>query len=260
MAASYQVSEATRVNRRHQKLWSVAYIPQNTRAVLVWHHGVGESNDRIKYKNFFDAFAKTGVAVHAQDAHGMGKSEPFDKADRIFVRKVDDLIDDAEDFATEMRSKYPATMPFYVGGVSMGGMITTLLTLRDQKPWSGMMLQSAAINVEKNFMQKVTEAIAGLLNLLMPRARIVPAVPPEYLSKDPQVRKETVDDPYTVIGNMRVATGLIFLDGFSRIAQKGSTLSLPIFAIHGTDDKVTSPKAVQQLLDGCAALMAKLRT
>lgn len=34
---------------------------------------------------------------------------------------------------------------------------------------------------------RLTEALAGILSALVPRARIVPAVPPEYLSKDPQV-------------------------------------------------------------------------
>lgn len=51
-----------------------------------------------------------------------------------------------------------------------------------------------------------------------------------------------MDDPYTVVGNMKVATGVMFLQGFAQIAQTGSTLSLPMFAIHGTEDKVTSPK------------------
>ena len=51
-----------------------------------------------------------------------------------------------------------------------------------------------------------------------------------------------MDDPYTVIGNMKVATGVMFLQGFAQIAQTGSTLGLPIFAIHGTEDRVTSPK------------------
>lgn len=55
-------------------------------------------------------------------------------------------------------------------------------------------------------------------------------------------RKETMDDPYTVVGNMKVATGIMFLQGFAQIARTGSTLGLPIFAIHGTEDKVTSPK------------------
>lgn len=55
-------------------------------------------------------------------------------------------------------------------------------------------------------------------------------------------RKETMDDPYTAVGNMKVATGIMFLQGFAQIARTGSTLSLPIFAIHGTEDKVTSPK------------------
>ena len=49
MAVPYQVAESTRLNRRQQKLWSIAYIPQKPKAVLVWHHGVGESNDRSKY-------------------------------------------------------------------------------------------------------------------------------------------------------------------------------------------------------------------
>ena len=63
-------------------------------------------------------------------------------------------VDDAEDFATEARGKHPQGTPCFVGGVSMGGMISTLLALRQQAVWRGILLQSAAINVEKNFLQR----------------------------------------------------------------------------------------------------------
>ena len=50
------------------------------------------NNHGVHAEPFFSAFANVGVAVHAQDAHGMGKSEPFDEADRVFVRNVDNLV------------------------------------------------------------------------------------------------------------------------------------------------------------------------
>lgn len=56
-------------------------------------------------------------------------------------------IDDASDFANEVLASHPS-IPHFVGGQSLGGLITTLVALQDQSKWTGMILCSAAINIE----------------------------------------------------------------------------------------------------------------
>ena len=56
-------------------------------------------------------------------------------------------IDDASDFANEVLISHPS-IPHFVGGQSLGGLISTLVALQDQSKWTGMILCSAAMNVE----------------------------------------------------------------------------------------------------------------
>ena len=56
-------------------------------------------------------------------------------------------IDDASDFANEVLISHPS-IPHFVGGQSLGGLISTLVALQDQSKWTGMILCSAAMNIE----------------------------------------------------------------------------------------------------------------
>ena len=57
-------------------------------------------------------------------------------------------IDDLESFAVYVAALYPAGTPLFLGGQSMGGLIALHTALRDQSRWCGIVLTSAAVNVE----------------------------------------------------------------------------------------------------------------
>ncbi len=59
-------------------------------------------------------------------------------------------MDDSQSFAREIRQRYEPTTPCIAAGQSMGGLIATHLVLRDQSAWAGLILCSAAIDVEWN--------------------------------------------------------------------------------------------------------------
>ena len=58
-------------------------------------------------------------------------------------------VQDASEFADEVL-KSQAPMPAFIGGQSLGGLISASVALRNQSVWSGMVLCSAAIDVEWN--------------------------------------------------------------------------------------------------------------
>jgi len=59
-------------------------------------------------------------------------------------------VNDSEEFAQMIRNRYSPDIPCIAGGQSMGGLIATHLVLRDQSAWAGLILCSAAIDVEWN--------------------------------------------------------------------------------------------------------------
>lgn len=56
----------------------------------------------------------------------------------------------------------------------MGGLVATLATIKLQPKVAGLILFSAMIDVKRTLVMSAQEAIAGILNMLMPEAAIVP--------------------------------------------------------------------------------------
>lgn len=56
-------------------------------------------------------------------------------------------IQDAAGFANEVLQSQPS-IPAFIGGQSLGGLISAHVALLDQSKWSGLVLCSAAMNIE----------------------------------------------------------------------------------------------------------------
>ena len=77
-------------------------------------------------------FANNGFAVWTFDVHGHGASEPFGERDRVAIRQFDHLVDDCEQFLTEVVTPWadelaPGT-PIILNGTSMGGLAVRLFS------------------------------------------------------------------------------------------------------------------------------------
>ena len=56
-------------------------------------------------------------------------------------------IQDAAGFADEVKQRHP-NIPAFLGGQSLGGLVSAHVALQSQPSWSGLVLCSAAMNVE----------------------------------------------------------------------------------------------------------------
>jgi acylglycerol lipase len=243
--------EGKRKNSRDQQLHTVQYLPDQgaPKAVLVWHHGYGEHLGR--YKPVFDQLGDAGIAVYAQEAHGHGNSEPLDQPSRCLIWDWRHLVDDCIDFSKEVREQTGPSVPHFIGGQSMGGLVAALVALQNQSAWAGLILCSAAIDVEWTPMLRFQSKIGNLMAALIPRARIVPAVRLEDMSPDPAVVEDMRNDPFNFVGPVRARTGNELLKAFGEVARREAELTLPIYAHHGDTDRTTSLTAVKRLLQNC---------
>ncbi|KAK9826121.1 hypothetical protein WJX81_005243 [Elliptochloris bilobata] len=243
-------NRGTRTNKRSQELHTVEYLPegQTPRALLFFQHGYGEHIGR--YRSVHTELASSGIAVFGMDAHGHGRSEPRDEDDRALVHAFSHLVEDYAEYAGEVRARFggAAGPPAFAAGQSMGGLLATHLVLRDQTAWAGLILCSAAIDIEWSLVTRIQAPIGNLLALLVPRWRIVPAVPLEYISNDPAVVADFAADPLNFVGNVRAKTANELLKGFREVQQRQAELRVPLLALHGTHDHITSYPAVKRLL------------
>ncbi|KAK9862242.1 hypothetical protein WJX84_007942 [Apatococcus fuscideae] len=117
-----------------------------------------------------------------------------------------DLVEDCQAFAALARWKHPPSLPAFIGGQSMGGLVALHVALADQSHWRGILLCSAAVDIEWTSLLRVQAQLGGLLSRLIPRSRIVPAVRPEDMSTDADTVRGYVEDPLNTVGVWTLST------------------------------------------------------
>lgn len=70
--------------------------------------------------------------------------------------QVDEFLALCRHAQQDVAARYPgaAAPPAFIAGHSLGGLIAGLACLRDQSPWAGLMLCSAALDVEMGLVLK----------------------------------------------------------------------------------------------------------
>eukprot|EP00877_Chromochloris_zofingiensis_P002614 jgi/Chrzof1/12353/Cz06g31170.t1 len=236
------------VNDRGQKLSACQYAPEsgNVIARLIWHHGLGEHCGR--YQHVFSQLAAAGIAVYSYDAFGHGQSEPADPNQRCLIWKFQQLVDDLLLFAKVVhdRGGDNEAVPRFLGGQSMGALVAAHAAIQKPGHWVGLILHSAAIDVNWTPVLRAQAAVGNLLATVIPRQQIVPAVRPEDLSSDPEVLQNFLSDSLIFHGNVRARTANELLKGFKALRGQEKQLTLPILAVHGDTDRTTSLAALER--------------
>jgi len=312
-------------------LAAVSYAPRSDpRALLIWHHGLGEHAGRYTKSEWhlllphwephraahphppsqpllslsspllphpvFSDFAAAGIAVATYDAAGHGATQAAaatagTAAPSEFGLVTDWrlLVSDFMFFAAAAVSggggavgcggappPAPPGTPLFLGGHSMGGLVATLAAASwlgggggapgppplppppppPRPALAGLVLSSAAVDVEWTPILRIQAPLGGLLASLAPRARLIPAVRPEDMSADAATVAAYVGDPLNFVGKTRARTGNELLKAF-RVASgpaTASALTCPLIAIHGDADRCTSLPAVRRLVGAAASL------
>lgn len=237
----------------------------------------------------FSKLAEAGIEVRAHDCVGHGTSVS-NEGGRGLVPRYSYLVEDLR-AAAARAAEERAGVPLFLGGHSMGGLIATLTALGGGEgggggeeggekepppsssaaaaataapvalpplpPLSGLFLSSPALDVEWTPILKAQAPIGGLLSLLMPRARVVPAVDPRHLCRDEAVVAAYRVDPLNFVGNVRARTANELLRAFKAVVPLAPKLSVPALVIFGDADKIASFPAAKKFVDAAREGPAK---
>ena len=239
----------------------------------------------------FSQLAEAGIEVRAHDCIGHGTSVS-DEGERGFVPRYSYLVDDLRAAAARAAGELPG-VPLFLGGHSMGGLIAALAALggsegdeEKNKPspsssssasaaattptspspsspppplprLAGLLLCSPALDVEWTPILRAQAPIGGLLSLLLPRARVVPAVDPKHLCRDQTVVAAYRSDPLNFVGNVRARTANELLRGFRAVAPLAGRLSVPALVVFGDADKIASLPAAKKFVEAARRGAAK---
>ncbi|KAK1240649.1 hypothetical protein MKX07_004677 [Trichoderma sp. CBMAI-0711] len=218
-------------------------------AKLIFVHGFSEHINR--YNAFFSTLAAHGIQVFSWDQRGWGRSATR-PADRGLTgptsRVVADVAAFIQDKLLQASSSESDATPVFVMGHSMGG--GEVLTLAGDTQHRqlvarvrGWILEAPFIGFSKGEEPSVVKVVLGrLVGKLLPRQQLKHVVPPEHLSRDPEVVES--------IRNDELCHNTGTLEGLASLLDRTAALSSgrvklgsdvhSLFLTHGTNDMTCS--------------------
>ncbi|KXJ92782.1 hydrolase [Microdochium bolleyi] len=232
----------------HSKTW----LPDGeVKAKLIFFHGFSDHIDR--YYDFFPSLARHGIASYGVDQRGWGRSAPA-KAHRGRTGPTTRVL---ADMAAFIRSQLPSAVPVFVAGHSMGGgQVLTLCSTPEYEDLVGQvrgwLLESPFVGFAPELKPNwFTVASGKLAAKLLPNFQMVNVIPPENVSRDPEVQKSLhADELCHNTGTLEGLSGM--LDRTGRLSSGELKLSGKVQSLlmtFGTDDKATSYDIAKQWFD-----------
>ena len=220
--------------------WPAVGVP---RAHLLLVHGIAEHAGR--YGHVGTQLANAGIATHAYDQRGFGRSGGH----RAYVDRWSQFHDDVEDRLAEVRSA-AGGLPVVLYGHSMGGLIALGYALADPpRPLPDLLVLSApAIDaVIPTWKRRLADILAGTT----PRFAVANTFPKGGLSSDPAVETAYLADPLAVHRTTTRLGVALFReqDRVKSALARGGPLPVPTYVLHGTDDPIV-PEWASRSMDG----------
>ncbi|KAI1447217.1 alpha/beta-hydrolase [Annulohypoxylon stygium] len=233
----------------HTKSWFPSGPPK---AKLIFIHGFSDHVDR--YYDFFPTLARRGVAVYGFDQRGWGRSvrRPADKGRSGPTATV--LSDIAAFIRAKVLSSGGDDVPMFMLGHSMGG--GQVLTFASTAEYDDIIAKIRGFILEAPFLgfapsvqpSWLTVASGRLAAHIVPNFHLFKPVPPEHLSRDPEVQKSIANDP--LLHNTGTLEGLAGMIDRAEFLSSGKLKLRPsvksVFLAHGTGDMVTSFDKVKE--------------
>lgn len=211
------------------------WLPEGeVKAVLFIVHGLGEYCGR--YTNVVNRFVPLGYAVYGLDHIGHGKSG----GDREMVKRFEDFAEPLKTYYKLVTAWQPGK-PVFIYGHSLGGLITSFHLLDEQASFKGAIISAAGVKVPENI-SGMTVFMGKVLSVLAPKTGIL-GLDTNYLSHDKAVVDTYNADPLVFHGKTPARLAAEMLRAMMRVSAEAARITLPVFILHGSGDKIVDPAA-----------------
>jgi acylglycerol lipase len=217
-----------------QLFWRAWEPDVPARATVCLLHGLGEHSGR--YEHVAAAFTGAGLAVHAIDLRGHGRSE----GPRGHTPSLVQWLDDIELLLS--RTNPGKTRILY--GHSLGGALVLYFGLHRAEKISGVIATGPSLRIIadvplwKEFLGKVMAGIWPTFS--QPNGLIT-----GDLSRDPLVVQAYIDDPLV---HDRASSRLFvdMLGAGEEVLERGADFHLPVFLVHAETDRICDRTATEE--------------
>ncbi|MGN6607365.1 MAG: alpha/beta fold hydrolase, partial [Jatrophihabitans sp.] len=133
-----------------------------------------------------------------------------------------------------------------VYGHSLGGLIALQYLTGDTVPLAGAVISAPAVDLSAA--SPVQVRAAGLLSRLAPNLGVV-QLEAAAVSRDPEVVRDYTTDPLNSMIKIRARTGAEMLRTVQALGPRVQRLTLPLYLVHGTDDRLVPVAATRWLAE-----------
>lgn len=236
-AAELRAADGVRI---HHQGWSA----DDPRAVLLVSHGHGEHGGR--YAELARHLARRGIAVHAMDHRGHGRSG----GPRGHVDRFGDYVGDLEAWRRAVAAKLPPQTPVYLLGHSLGGLIAIRhLQTHPEAGFGGAILSAPLLGIAVRAPRWKT-ALSGMFSVVLPRLPFSNELDPSMLSTAPgyvdAYRADALLHP-TITPRLYTEMVRAMDDAF----RQPDSIRVPLLVLAPTGDRVVAPEAVARFASAC---------
>ncbi|HST59034.1 MAG TPA: lysophospholipase [Longimicrobium sp.] len=227
------------------RLHHVSWIPDGAPpAVVLVSHGHGEHGGR--YAELARHLAERGMTVHAIDHRGHGKSG----GPRGHVDRFADYVRDLETWRRAVTADVPATVPVFLLGHSLGGLIAIrYLQAHPEAGFRGAILSAPLLGIAVEA-PRWKVALSGVFSRVLPRLPFSNELDPSMLSTAPgyveAYRADKLLHP-TITPRLFTEIGAAMRAAF----EQPDSIRIPLLVLAPTGDRVVAPEAVARFASAC---------
>ena len=221
------------------------------KAIALLAHGHAEHLGR--YRHVVDALTGRNYLVAGQDHRGHGRSS----GERALAMRFDDYVDDFHLMAEQVTAAHPG-LPVVLIGHSMGGLIAARYALAYQANLRALVISGAAFEIDQHT-PGWQKPIARLVARVFPKAPVPDRDAGDTLSYDPSVMEAFKSDPLNWNGRARIRTAVEMIAAGRDALRRASALTIPLLAMHGADDQLTSPRGTIAFHESASSTDKELR-
>lgn len=197
-----------------------------------------------------DQLTDAGLAVYSVDLRGRGNSD----GERFYINSVSEYISDIHEMVKLAKSREPG-LPVFLLGHSAGGVLSCVYTLEHQEELTGLICESFAFKVPA---PDVVLAIFKGISHLAPHGHIFKLNNADF-SRLPEIVQMMNDDPLIDNETQPNQTLAEMVRADERIEQEFPLITVPLFVMHGTEDKATKPSGSQFFYDTAGSVDKTLK-
>lgn len=230
--------DAYKTNADQGKLFVREWLPEKVPLAVILHiHGLGEHSGRMDH--WAERFVEENIGFISYDQLGHGKSDGK-KGSPKHSKK---LVRDCKMMVGILRDEYP-DIPVILYGHSMGGNVAINYVISSTKTVDALIATSP-------WLKLTDQPSKSLIKILQILVKIAPGLTIHNgLNHNDLSRVEANVEKYTkdplVHGKISIGLALSLYEGGLNALRNVYKINCPFLLIHGTADKICSPKASEE--------------